>query len=264
MKNLLGQLSSSCYYLHINKTGGSSFSAVIRRSFPEFLVCPAGLAKELIAIPSKKLLTYKYYSGHFGLGLPLMLPLVKRLRLRTFTVLRDPVDRSLSQLNAYFRNKGTYFHDLVSSVECDVEKCLQNERILSALSNYQSKCLAIPVRFDKFSLIQQCGGNFQELLVRASSGFTEDELFGRASRSLQGFCFVGLTEKMEESSERLSRVLGLPSFDVVPRVNVSAVNPYTGLVNSLNRGHVSAAVIRKLEEINRADLRLYDHVVRGW
>lgn len=258
------QFSSSLYFLHINKTGGSSFSSVIRSSFHESLVCPAGLAKELIYIPVKRLSTYRFYSGHFGLGLPMMMPLVKRLRMRVFTVLRNPVDRSLSQLNAYFRNSGTYFNDFVRSVQCDVDKCLQNHRVVDALSNYQSKSLAVPVRLDHASLIQGCGGSFQELLAQASRGFTEDDLFDRACRSVEDFCFVGLTEKMDESSRRLSRVIGLPSVEVVPRSNVSAVNPCTGSVNFLSRNDISAAAIRRLEEINRVDLRLYESVARDW
>lgn len=258
------QFSSSLYYLHINKTGGSSFSSVIRGAFPESLVCPAGLAKELIAIPLEKLSTYRFYSGHFGLGLPKMLPVIKRLRMRVFTVLRDPVDRSLSQLNAYYRNDGTYFNDFVRSVQCDVDKCLQNDRIVDALSNYQSKSLAVPVLLDQASLIQRCGGSFQELLAQASRAFTEDELLDRASRSVEDFCFVGLTEKMDESSQRLSRVVGMPSVGFVPRRNVSAVNPYTGSANRLSRNDVSAAAIRRLEDINSVDLRLYERVVRDW
>lgn len=265
VRSLFKRFSSSCYYLHINKTGGSSLNRVLRGAFPESLICPAGLASDLVAIPSNKLSTYKYYSGHFGLCLPSMLPLVKRLRLRTFTVVRDPVDRSLSQLNAYFRTKQrNYCSEFVRSVQCDVEKCLQNDRIVGALSNYQAKSLAISVRLDKSSLIQKYGGSFQEFLAGVSGGITEDELFGQAVCSLKSFCFVGLTEKMDESCNRLSSILGMPSLGSIPRINVSAVDPLTGSSNSLSRAEVSSAVIRKLEEINKIDLRLYARVVSGW
>ena len=69
---------------------------------------------------------------------------------------------------------------------------------------------------------------------------------------------------MDESYDRLSSILGMPSLDCIPRVNVSAVNPLTGSPNSLSRADVSDAVIRKLEEINKIDLRLYDRVISGW
>lgn len=264
-ENVLSRFSSAYYYLHINKTGGSSLNRIFRGIFPSPLICPAGLAQDLAAIPLSKLPSYKYYSGHFGLSLPLMLPLIKRLRLRTFTVLRDPVDRSLSQLNAYFRaQQGTYCSEFVRSVQCDADKCLQNERIVSALSNYQSKSLAIPIRSEQLSTIQRNGGSFQELLARASVGFTADELLGRAIRSLRKFCFVGLTEKMDESYSRLCKILGFPPEGCVPRVNVSAVNPLTGSIKSLGRNDVSASVIKKLEDINKLDLQLYDRVVADW
>ena len=265
VKSLFKQFSSSYYYLHINKTGGSSLNRVFRGMFPKSLICPAGLARDLVAIPSNKLSTYRYYSGHFGLCLPVMLPLVKRLRLRTFTIIRDPVDRSLSQLNAYFRAKqNNYCSDFVRSVQCDVTKCLQNDRIVGALSNYQAKSLAVSVRLDQSSLIQKYGGSFQEFLGGVSCDLTEDELLRRALRSLENFCFVGLTEKMDESYKCLSSMLGMPSLDCIPQVNVSGVNPLTGSANSLSRADVSSAVIGKLEEINKIDLRLYERVIADW
>lgn len=265
VRSLLKQFSTSYYYLHINKTGGSSLNRVFRGLFPKSLICPVGLARDLVDIPSSKLSIYRYYSGHFGLCLPVMLPWAKRLRLRTFTVLRDPIERSLSQLNAYFRTKqNTYCSDFVRSVQCDAEKCLQNDRVVAALSNYQAKSLAVSVRLDQCSLIQDYKGNFQEFLVGASADLTRDELFTRAVRSLGRFCFVGLTEKMDESCNRLSSVLDLPPLDSVPKVNVSAVDPLTGSANSLCTADVSSAVLRKLEDINQVDLKLYERVVGGW
>lgn len=265
LRNLLRKFPSAYYFLHINKTGGSSLNHIFRGIFPRSLICPAGLANDLAAIPLSRLSSYKYYSGHFGLSLPLMLPWIKRVRLRTFTVLRDPVNRSLSQLNAYFRTKqSTYCSDFVRSVECDVEKCLQNDRIVAALSNYQSKSLAVPIRLVQLSSIRQYGLSFQELLAQESRNFTEEELFERAVRSIQGFCFVGLTEKMDESYNRLCNIISLPPLDSVPKVNVSAVNPLTGLSYSLSRVDVSASVVRKLQEINKIDMKLYDRVVGNW
>ena len=262
---MLSQFSSAYYYLHINKTGGSSLNSVFRSIFPESCVCPAGLAADLISIPPKKLPVYKYYSGHFGLSLPLMLPLIKRLRLRIFTILRDPVDRSLSQLNAFFRAKqGTYCSEFVHSVRCDVGECLKNKRIVDALSNYQSKSLAVPVSLNQLFSVNNDGGNFQELLARSSTNFTQDDLFMRAIRSARSFCFVGLTEKMDESCERLSSSLGISQIDSVPKVNVSNVNPLTGFRNSLRRSDVSSSVIRKLEDINRVDIKLYEHIASKW
>ena len=194
-----------------------------------------------------------------------MLPWVKRWRLRTFTVIRDPVDRTLSQLNAYFRTKqNTYCSDFVRSVQCDVEQCLRNDRVVAALSNYQAKSLAVSVRLNQSSLIQSYGGNFQEFLAGASADLTRDELLARALRSLESFCFVGLTEKMDESYNRLSSMLRLPSLDSIPKVNVSAVNPLTGSAKSLRRADVSGAVIRKLEDINQVDLKVYERVVSRW
>lgn len=262
---MFSNYSSSYYYLHINKTGGSSFTKIIGKSVPENLICPAGLASELIEIPFKALAEYRYFTGHFGLALPSRLPFFKRLRLRTFTLLRDPVDRSLSQINAYYRAKhNSFYSEFVRSVECDVDKCLSNERIVRALSNYQAKSIAIPIRLERNILINQCFGNFQELLARASMSFTEDELLSMAVKSTKRFCFVGLTEKMDQSYSRLCRVLNISPLSAIPSVNVSAVNPLTGSTNSLARSDVSNAAIRKLEDINSVDMHLYERIASEW
>ena len=262
---MFGQFSSSYYYLHINKTGGSSLSSVISKSVPQNLICPAGLAKELVEIPSNALAEYRYFSGHFGLALPLRLPLIKRLRLSIFTLLRDPVDRSLSQINAFFRAKhNNFYSELVRSVRCDVDKCLCNDRLLQVLSNYQAKSLAVPVNLNRDFLINQCGGNFQEMLARNSKNLSEDELLDLAIKSIGKFRFVGLTEKIDESYRRLCKILNILPVSAIPSINVSAVNPLTGSANSLSRNDVSSAALRKLEEINSADIRLYERVLSAW
>lgn len=257
-------IKPSFYFLHINKTGGSAFSSIFSKNFAPEEICPAGLASQLLTVPSNQLPLYRYYSGHFGLGLPLLLPWVKKLRLHIFTILRHPVDRSLSQLNAYFRNEGTYYHEAVKACDCDVDECLRDESITHALSNYQAKSLAVPLRLSKDSLIGDCKGSFQELLSRESLRFSEDELFALANKSLNKFCFVGLSEMMSESLRKLSDAYGFSSPKVVPKVNVSALNPSTGFANRLSRSQVSGSAIRVLESINKVDLRLYDQVLKSW
>ena len=70
--------------------------------------------------------------------------------MNIFTLLTDPVDRSLSQINAFSRVKhNSYYSEFVRSVRCDVDKCLSNERVLQVLSNYQAKSLAISVNLGR-------------------------------------------------------------------------------------------------------------------
>ena len=69
---------------------------------------------------------------------------------------------------------------------------------------------------------------------------------------------------MNESYERLCKILKISLVSAIPSVNISAVNPLTGSANSLSRNDVSNAVIRKLEEINAVDIRLYQRVLSAW
>ena len=102
------------------------------------------------------------------------------------------------------------------------------------------------------------------MLARNSKNLSEDELLDLAIKSIGKFRFVVLTEKIDESYSRLCKILNILAVSAIPSINVSAVNPLTGSANSLSRNDVSSAALRKLEEINSADIRLYERVLSAW
>lgn len=256
--------SSPVYFLHINKTGGSSLSSVLKRNVDPSSICPAGLIEQLLELGESELSSFHYYSGHFGLALPLALPLRKRFRLKMMTLLRDPVARSVSQINAYYRNPGTYFHEFVRSVDCDVDKCLENPELVQALANYQSKSLAIPLRLSRLRRRGLPVPSFQVLLARESLAYSDDQIFSRAISALRRCFFVALSEKMDESVKRLTEIFDVPAVDFAPKVNVSSVNPDTGAKRAFGRRDLSGSALRRIEDINLIDQRIYDSVLKEW
>src|ERR1700761_8614243 len=74
------------YFLHIPKTAGMSMRQIIRKRYGDGL-CPAVMWDDFFREPEWRSARYHAYHGHFGIELPRFLG----IRMRTFTLLRDPV-----------------------------------------------------------------------------------------------------------------------------------------------------------------------------
>lgn len=82
------------YFLHIQKTAGTSVASVIRRAYAEEEEMPAYECPDLGKVPLPLLNSYSCYMGHCGTSL---FSLLER-EVSTVTVLRDPFERSVSHL----------------------------------------------------------------------------------------------------------------------------------------------------------------------
>ena len=78
-------------FIHIPKTAGTTFTAVLDRHFAPEEVCPAYYWRELLRVPRRELLGYSLIRGHFDYTVSELLRDV-----RVLTMLRDPVARTLS------------------------------------------------------------------------------------------------------------------------------------------------------------------------
>jgi hypothetical protein len=255
-------LKAPVYFLHINKTAGTSFATVAQRAFPVERTCPAGLVPELLSLPAPRIKSYDYFHGHFGLGLLSLLPRGQAEALTIFTLLRDPVDRVISQINAHFRNPGTALHKAVVARRGDVTACLAEPAIAHMLADYQTRSLGLPLDFAALKIKGAPFRGLQELTAEAARGADPDALLAQAKQTLDRCAMIGLAERFDESVRWLARWLGVPHDGPAPRRNVSAFNPDTGRPHALSRADLSDATIRRLEEINRLDIALYEHARR--
>jgi hypothetical protein len=96
-----------CFFVHVMRTGGTTLEQQVRRNFPRAHVYPDPdidfpdgdvmhhlEISYLLGLPIERLETIRFFYGHF----PYVVTEMVADDLMTFTVLRDPVDRTLSLL----------------------------------------------------------------------------------------------------------------------------------------------------------------------
>jgi hypothetical protein len=94
------------FFVHVMKTGGSTFRQHVLHNFPAAgavypdpeldgnLVAATTRIQRLLALPKERHARIRAYTGHF----PFVLPRLLDPQLVTLTVLRDPVERTISYL----------------------------------------------------------------------------------------------------------------------------------------------------------------------
>src|SRR5215472_13748333 len=93
------------YFLHIPKTAGASMHRAIDAAFPPELICRHWLWDQLVTMPADRLRSYRVFRGHFHGDLERFL----ERPLRIFTLLRDPIERTVS---SYYYHRGYRSHPL--------------------------------------------------------------------------------------------------------------------------------------------------------
>ncbi|HYG85325.1 MAG TPA: hypothetical protein VD978_03620 [Azospirillum sp.] len=244
--------------MHINKAGGTSFSTLAQKAFPPEEVCPAGLVHELLAMPRADIDRFRYFRGHFGTGIIGLLDRQPRL----FTLLRDPVDRMISQFNAHRSNTGTDLHARIKACGDDIGRCMDDPWLRSALGDYQTRFLGCPVdlhRFMKDPSLPRPG--IQKILADMAPSLDMQAVLAQALDRLQSMETFGILERFEESAARLAGMLGLRLEGPLPRLNVSGENALYGSDRRLGRGDISARALDRIRAANQYDLRLYEQAV---
>jgi len=226
---------------------------MIRRAYPASECIPAHTARDLLAMKAADIPNYRCFTGHF---FSLLEPLVGR-RLPTVTILRDPVEQTLSLLRhcqRYVPGAGFLAPLLAQSLpivwECfpPIRSRIEKRWCPVLMNNFQTRVLA-----GEFPMPPQLGPNFYGLtypfLERSfcSPEADMDALYARAVQRLESMVVVGTVERLEETVGQISKVFGLPAPCVLPHENVSR----------RRTRRVSSKFLALVEEQNRYDFRLY-------
>src|SRR6516225_5389223 len=239
-----------CYFYHIPKTAGMSTWQLLEHNYSKEAICPGRMWEDIIELPMEQLAGYMVFRGHFLAYLP---PYLDR-QLRTFTILRDPVERTVSHYCHVLRSPEHPLYLITQSLSL-AEFCI-DQRTRHIVQNYQTRCLAClplkPLRKLAAEMTRQDFAAYR--LQLALDPTTVDEgsiapaaLYRAAKERLASFVAVGLTERFGESLQRIATALELPP---PPAFSMRNVAP--------NRvEHLDSHTLERIRESTKIDGALY-------
>lgn len=161
---------------------------------------------------------FEFYSGHFYRPLKDFLG----FDLDVVTVLRDPIDRTISHFEHVLRARDHYFYDHVNRHKSLLEFVL-DPITRPLVENFQTKCLV-----DSFDPVKLAATLSADVHPHALEQLIETRPFGtlpidaaKAARSyLESALCIGVTENLDDFIRIVARHLNLATPDGLHRLNV--------------------------------------------
>ncbi len=216
------------YFVHIMKTGGTSFRQMLTEEYKRKSIYPNG--NDLDSFPNRwypkaewvaeninVLRNHKVLVGHYPYSLRNSLG-----EYKCVTVIRDPYKRTLSMLG----------HKLKKTKDptVTIEKLLNNESFVSKqILNYQTKVLGMPL--GEVNIVD----------------IVTDETFSNAKDNIRHLDFIGINEYFSESCFLYDHRFGTSLVDKIRHDNKAK--------RSLD---VSVEIKKKIEGLIEMDVELYD------
>lgn len=241
------------YFFHIPKTAGMTVWKAIESAYDPESICPHWLWDQLIEAPREELDRYKVFRGHFYGFLE---PYLGR-ELRKFTVLRDPVERTISYYYyiRVLKEHPNHKHAQALSLR---EFCL-HEGTRYLVENYQAGYLASfaftqdPLAVAReYTAEQRRTHMYQARLEPATKGIPHGELLAAARDGLSRFASVGIVEKLPEAMRAAGEALGCTFTLPEERQNVTPERPATQ--------ELDQATLDTIRELTSVDQELYDQI----
>lgn len=219
-------------FLHLPKTAGTTFRDILTRQYPARALYgfEAGdeqhAAEIFAAMTPAKLARLRVISGHLPFGVHKLLP----RKARYLTILRDPVERIVSQYFHVLRNHHHYCHEEVTRRNLSLGDFVTSG-LTPETDNAQARMLA--------GVEQPAFGQCTEALL------------DQAQANLRKhFRLVGLTEHFEQTVLLARAMLGWskPPYFSVRNVGWN------------KERHIPAEELEVVRAFNKLDLALYDSV----
>ena len=243
--------SDTLCFVHIPKTGGTSFIALLDAQFHRYDICPSQLWIHLANHPFLSS-DYRLARGHFAYD-----DYTRFIKSPVYiSMFRHPVKRFISEYNFMNDYPGVwkqYLKELDKIYEFD-------EQAGQAFEQYTERYRkAVTLTLDEFirdPLIQETAQNVQiRSLTRATtdmSAFNARALMPVAEERLHSLTYFGVLEQFEASMAMLSYTFGWHPILQYQKLMVARSNSYS-------KG-ISTATIDYLEDMNRPDLEFYETV----
>lgn len=228
------------FFLHIQKTAGTSFEKILADQFPQDRICPAYHVGELAKMPEEELARYDVFRGHFIFQQALAVP----SKPDVVVFLRDPVDRAVSHLrHARDHDNGGWLHKRIPEIKNmsldDLAKHPETQRIVS---NYQLRRLSVDVDFASFQ------GPF---ILNPPQQLNDDHL-QLALQRLRSCKVVGLTEQFDASVKKVGDYFGWDTAIDTPALNTAQKR------QTSHNDTPSEKTLNHLRSLNQLDFSLYE------
>ena len=225
-------MNTRIFFVHIMKTGGTALRFALKARFGpgEVYPDPELDADNVVAytdvsylrsLPEERARAIKAFSGHFPCAVVEQLP----GPFITLTLVRDPVERTLSYLRQCSRLEEFRDHSLEQIYEDPWHRPL-------AMLNYQARVFALSPDDDPFTVMNPIEIDADRLSA--------------AKARLAAVDVVGLQERYDEFATRVCDRLGWPRRPF-PHHRVG------------EPGNAPPSFRRRIEDDNRADLELYEY-----
>lgn len=236
------------YFLHIQKTAGTSITRWMEQVFlPEIRAAPprSPSLSYFHQAQARGLLGDSVYFGHYG-----SYPLVHAPDgFYCFTVLRDPVARTLSQIRHTARKQEGRMHPVLLRHKSLLD-FLHDPEAVAVLENVQTKSLLSDLMAPALGHYGPELATIGSYFSVASLNWSEPTIKGHLLARLNGpISQVIFAEALERGMRKVCADLKLTGTPPVGRDNVSA-NAMDGLEDP--------AVLDRVREMNRLDLMLYE------
>lgn len=234
------------YFLHIPKTAGTSVRHILSEKFGDRL-CPAGMWDDFFRAPELQTNTYDAYCGHFGIDLPRFL----RKRMRVFTLLREPVARTLSH---YLEVRRTATHPLHKLVSTQTLRDFAFDPVtVPMILNFQARYLASTgLALEDFAKVFTPYWDSRYTLSVAfensSCYMSPSTLKDSAMSALRSLEFVGITEHFDEDFLRLQQKFAFP--------DISAPHNNSSLPEDVRRT-IAPDVEQRIRDLTSVDAEIY-------
>jgi hypothetical protein len=212
-------------FLHIQKTGGSSLRYILERQYPssQILKLSIGAVRRIETLPERQRRAARLVLGHFDYGFHTYF----RKPSTYVTMLRDPVERAISNYFRILENEKHAYHDRVLSETRSIIEYMES---------------GIDPIVDN-GMTQKLAGK------TAPYGRVPSEYLAMAKSNLDtSFSVVGITEKFDESLLLLRQAFGWGNVCYVRR-NVTGPAP--------PRQGISEADLEAVRRHNILDAALY-------
>ncbi len=227
---------ASILFLHVQKTGGATLTGVLANRFA------ASDCLELYTGPTpdlSELDRLRYVSGHVDVSF------IDRFPRPPFVivVLRDPIDRALS---AYAYTRSFPLDYQVPSVP-RINPSPEADRIGQEWWRLARECELDDLISRAPEVAREFLGNRQARALAAKPA--GEETLSEALEGLERCDLVGLTERLDESVDWLTRRLGWQDLRPLPRTNVTGPR--------LRRDQLPAATLETLAKFTEIDRELH-------